>query len=306
MAVEFTHPKYLFLLGIIPLIIIIHFIALKRKRINALKFANFEAIARVKGVDLISKNIFILILTVIISILIILALSGMSYERILPSSSSSFMIAIDNSKSMEATDFPPSRLEAAKETASLFVDTLPTGTKVGVVSFSGNTFIEERITDDKELIKQAIKKIPLSAIGGTDLNDAIVTSSNLLEGEEAKTIILLSDGRINVGTLDDAIIYANNAHVIVHTVGIGTTEGGLTSFGLSKADEDSLKGIALNTNGRFFKAENKEELGRTLSEIVDLKLKKVPLNLAPYFILAALAIFIFEYILFNTRYKVLP
>ncbi len=306
MMLTFSRPIYLVLLILIPLIVLTHFIALKRKRVHALKFANFDAIARVKGIDLLSKNIFILILTIIILIALTLSVSGLTYHRVLYSSTFSFVVAIDSSKSMEATDFTPNRLEAAKETASFFVDITPSGTKIGVISFSGNAFISQRLTDDKILIRQAIKEIPLSAIGGTDINEAVITSSNLLEGEEARSVIILSDGRINVGTIDEAISYANNNDVVVHTVGIGTSEGGLTSFGLSKIDEDSLKAVAFNTNGKYFKAENKEELENAFNNILNLRLKKVSLDLSRRLLLLAIMLIVIEYVLVNTRYRILP
>ncbi|MBU0467287.1 MAG: VWA domain-containing protein [Nanoarchaeota archaeon] len=279
---------------------------LKRKRSHALHFANFEAIAKVKGIDLLSKNIFILSLTILISLLLILSLSGVKIQRTLYSSSFSFVIAIDSSTSMEATDFSPNRLEAAKSTALDFVNSAPAGTKIGIVSFSGNAFIEQVPTEEKEFIQTAIESIPLSSIGGTDLGEAIITSTNLLEGEEARSVILLSDGRINVGTIENAVNYANSYDTIVHTIGIGTEEGGLTSYGLSKIDEDALKAIAYNTNGKYFKADTEESLQESFNQIIELKFKKVTVNISPYFTLAALILLIIEYVLINTRYRVLP
>ena len=71
MILTFTKSIYLLLLVIVPLIILLHFLTLKRRRIHALKFANFDAIARVKGIDIISKKISILILTALIRNLLI-------------------------------------------------------------------------------------------------------------------------------------------------------------------------------------------------------------------------------------------
>jgi Ca-activated chloride channel homolog len=306
MIIGFEKPLYLLLLNLIPLVILIYFITLKRKRVQALKFANFDAIAKIKGVDLLSKNIFTLVLTIIIIILVVLSLAGLNVQRTLYSSSFSFVLAIDSSKSMEATDFSPTRLEAAKDTAISFVDSTPSGTKIGVISFSGNSLIEQRLTDDKFLIEQTITKIQQSSVGGTDISEAVVTSTNLLEGEQAKSVIILSDGQLNVGSIDEIIKYAGENDVIVHTIAIGTQTGGSTTYGISKLDEDALKAIAYNTNGEFFKAENKEALKEAFSKIMDLKLKNVTFNLSNYALLAALMLFVVEYILVNTRYRVLP
>src|SRR3989344_4807195 len=101
MIIYFTRPDYLLFLGLIPLVILIHFFMLKRKRAFALTFANFDALARVKGVDLLSKNIVVLVITILIIILLSLSLSGTTMNRVLYSSSSSFVIAVDTSGSME-------------------------------------------------------------------------------------------------------------------------------------------------------------------------------------------------------------
>lgn len=306
MNFEFTRPEYLILLALVPLIIFLHFYMLKRKRVHALKFANFDAIARVRGVDILSKNIVVLVTTVLLVLLIILALSGLRIQATLYSSSFSYILAIDSSTSMEATDILPDRITAAKETATTFARSLPRGTRLGVISFSGNAFIEQTLTEDKGLIESAILDIPLSTIGGTDLEEAAVTSSNLLEGEEAKAVVLLSDGRINVGTIDNAIQYANNRDVVIHTIAIGTPEGGTTSYGLSKIDEDALKALAHNTGGQYFFAGSKEELQSSLNQIIELKFKKVSLDTTRYLLLATLVLFLVEYVLINTRFRVLP
>jgi len=304
--INFTRIIYLYFLLLAPLAILIHFLTLKWKRSRALQFANFEAIAKVKGIDLLSKNTSILMLTSLILVVLVFSLAGMQVQMTLTATDFSFGIAIDTSKSMEATDFLPSRLEAAKEMATDFIELLPKTTKVAVVSFSGNAFIEQSITADKTILRQAIKEIPLSTVGGTDLGEAVITSSNLLAGENSKAIILLSDGQINVGTIEDVINYANDESVVIHTIGIGTEEGGETSFGLSKLDEQSLQAISFNTGGKFFMAKNKQELRDSLNAILELKEKKVFVDFSSYLLIAALVLIILEFVLINTRFKIFP
>ncbi len=306
MAIEIIRPSYLVLLGIIPLIIFLHFFMLKKKRSHALRFANFDALARVSGVDLLSKNIFILVLTLFITVLLVFSLAGVKVDQNLYSSSFSYIIAIDSSSSMEATDLSPNRLEVAKQAAIDFVRSAPLGTSIGVISFSGNSFIEQDLTLDKDALVSSITKIPLSSIGGTDIGEAMIVGTNLLRSEEAKAVIIISDGRINIGSLDNAITYANNYDVIVHSMGIGTEQGGETSYGLSKIDEDALKAIAHNTGGKYFKIESVQALSESFGQIIELKFKKVTSDVTPYLILATLVLFILEYILISTRFRILP
>src|SRR6056297_992390 len=136
MYIEFVRPEFLLFLLAIPLIVLIHFYSLKTSKKKAMKFANFEAIGRVKGIDLFSKNIVILIISLLIVLFIGLAVSGITLHYRAESSSFSFVIAIDSSSSMEADDFSPNRLEVAKSTAINFIEKSPISTRIGIISFS--------------------------------------------------------------------------------------------------------------------------------------------------------------------------
>jgi len=78
-------------------------------------------------------------------------------------------------------------------------------------------------------------------------------------------IVLLSDGRTNVGVepLDAARLAADRG-VRVFTVGFGTAEGGMVDFGAgwmrAQLDEETLKGIAEITGGKYFNARTEADL----------------------------------------------
>lgn len=292
MYFSFTNPSYLIFLFIIPLIIFFHFYSLRHLRKSSLKFANFEAIARVKGIDIYSKNIIQLILDVMIVVALVLSISGLTLHKEVSSASFSYIIAIDSSQSMGATDFIPDRLSAAKVAAISFIDILPQSTKSGVVSFSGNTHIEQELTQNRELIKISINNIEITEIGGTDLYEAVSISSNILKNEKNKAIILLSDGQINVGNINEVIDYAVDNGIIIHTFGIGTISGGKTNFGISKIDENSLKSIAYNTKGKFFKIETNEKMNEAFKEIIPLTRKIGAFDLSFYLIILVIILFV--------------
>lgn len=306
MELYFTHGFYLFLLFLIPAMIFLHLVSIQSSRKNALRFANFEAISRIKGIEIFSKNITLLILSSIIVLLVVFSLSGMTVKVSKTVSDFSFVFAIDTSQSMEAKDFEPNRLEAAKLIVSNFVELLPFGSRSGVVSFSGSAIVEHELTDDKFLLKESLKNIVITSIGGTDISDAIVTSINLLSKEDSKAIVLLSDGQVNVGFLDEAIKYANKNNVVIHTVGIGTVAGGETSYGYSKLDEDALKSLSYATSGTYFEANSKDELEKSFLEIANFKKKDVLVDLSNYLLVIALIIFMIEFILFNFKYRGFP
>jgi len=303
MNITFTYPQYLLLLLIVPIIILIHFVSIKSKGVKTIKFANFEAIAKIKGIDFYSKNLGLLFLSILLCLCLILAVSGAIVHMTLPTSMTSFVIAIDTSPSMDAADLFPTRLDAAKEAALKFVKSSGTGTKIGIVSFSGNAFIEQTVTDDKSALTAAIDKIKLGSVSGTDLEDAVGTATNLLLNEKYKSLLLISDGQINTGSIDNAISYANKYDLMINTIAMGTNEGGKTNYGISKIDEDSLKALAFNTNGKYFLAKDNNGLMQFFGEIANLGKSNVGINLEPYLIIAAMVIFLIIFLMINMRHR---
>ena len=298
----FAEPKFLILLLVIPLLIFIHFFSINNRKKIALKFANFEAIGRIEGVDFFSKNITDLVLSILIVSLLIFTISGLTLQTINQASAFSFVIAIDNSQSMSATDLYPNRLAASQEIASHFVESTLFGTRVGLISFAGTSYIEEDLTVDRGLISKKIKEIKLNEYGGTDLHEAVLTASNMLKTEKNKALILLSDGQINVGNLNETIDYANRENMLIHTIGIGTIEGGETIYGLSKLDEDALKALSYNTWGSYFEAENQDTLEQSFRNILGLTVRKVSIDISGYLVSFAIILFVIKFFLMQTKY----
>jgi Ca-activated chloride channel homolog len=307
MEFSFAHPQHLSFLFLIPLVFVIHFYSFNYKKKVALKFANFKAIANVQGVDFFSKNVVILILAILFILCMVFAVSGLTVHTWRQATSFSFVVTVDSSLSMSANDLIPDRITAAKQTAKVFVDETVSDTKIGIVSFSGGSYVEKELTTNKDEIKRAIDAIQLTTYGGTDLFDSIFTSVNLLNSEQNKAIILLSDGQINAGEdIDKAIYYANKNQVIVHVIAMGTKAGGAMGSVLSKLDEDNLKAISYNTGGIYFTAESGQDLSTAFSEILQKTDRKVSIYLDTYLFFFCLFLFILIFFLINTRYMNFP
>lgn len=299
MYVSFTHPFYLVFLFAIPVLVLLHFFGLKNIKGRALSFANFESIARVRGIDLYSKNILLLLFNILFVVLLVFALSGFTLHKEMAASEFSFIIAIDSSESMSAVDMSPDRISAAKETAIDFVNSLPSGSSVGVISFSGSSQVEQSLTKNKPDVKYAIDNIEIGFIKGTDIFEAISNSIELLDKEERKAVILLSDGQINIGNFDKAVNYAKADDLVVHTFGIGTVTGGEASYGLSKLDENSLKSLAYNTGGEYFNVKDKQDMRDSFDEIISVTEKMGSLDFTLYFIIVVIILFIVKQFLLS-------
>lgn len=318
----FTNPVYLWTLLLVPFIILTHIFTLSRIRTAALKFSNFEAIERVskgeflgkpyKGLSL-NKNVFLLFLRVMIYVLLIFSVTGTTLWYVGNASDFDFILAIDSSTSMLADDFENSRLEAAKDVAKTFVDSIIGKSNIGVVSFASAIFVDKELTANKQQIKETISAMDIKESGGTNIGDALITSANLLvvdeEDDKSKVIVLLTDGQSNTGTpVDIALDYVRAREIIVHTIGIGTEKGGKL-FGLdilSKLDEDTLKNIATQTSGRYFRAESREVLENAFREIASFTEKRISLDISWILLMIALSLLTFEWILIHTIYKTIP
>jgi len=293
-----------------PLMVLAHYLSLRYTRRRALKFANYPAIERITGKRILSKNYTLLAIRLTTLCLLVLAVSGtvLWYEG--RTSDFDFMLAIDASGSMLATDYAPNRLDAAKNAANLFVDNLPGKSTVGVISFAGVSFIKQKPTSDIEKVKNAIKNISIEIVGGTAIGSAIITSSNLLaESDRAKVLILLTDGQNNVGpSIDTAVDYANGNHLTINTIGIGTEEGGefpnLTF--VSRLDPTTLKLISNSTGGKYYEAKNETELENAYKEIALSSTQKLSIDLSLYFLFIAILLLFVEWGLANTKYRTLP
>lgn len=312
MEITFTNPLYLWFLLAIPLMILAHFISLRFTTKKALKFANFKAIEYITGERILSKNYILLSLRLVILLLLILAVSGavVWYEG--ETSDIDFMLAIDASGSMLATDYEPTRLESAKSSALTFVNSLPESTRVGVISFAGVSFVKQKPTTDITRVTRSIENISVELVGGTAIGSAIISSVNLLdEPDRANMIILLTDGQNNVGpSVDEAVAYANENHVTINTIGVGTSEGGElseidTDF-VSKLDAETLMSIAESTDGEYYEARNETELSSIYEEIALISTKKLSFNLSLVFLIIAVILLFAEWGLINTRYRTLP
>ncbi len=290
-----------------PVLFLVYFLSMKKTGSKAIRFANIEAIERIKGVSLSSRNFSILILFIILIFLISFSLSGMTIHMEKESTEFSYVLAIDNSESMTAEDYSPNRLSVAKKSAINFVDSFPQGIKLGVVSFSGITKIEKEITEDKLTIRNSIKNIKLSDIGGTNILMPVQTSVNLLNNEKAKAIILLSDGQINVQSLEDAVFYANKNNVVIHTLAIGSEEGGkVNDYFLSKLDKDSLKSLAYNTGGKYFHISSEEDLNNAFNNVINFTKAKYSFSLKNYLLISSIVLICIIWILWCTRFRIIP
>jgi len=310
--IVFNNPVYLWLFVGVFFGVVTHFLNLGWSRKGGISFANYEIIERVMRRKIIPRSNFQFFLRLISLSFVIFALADLVIWYESEGINSDVVLALDASASMLANDYMQNRLEAAKSIAFDIISGLDPGTRVGIVTFAGTSLITQSLTNDKIDLLDSLKGVEVIRTGGTALGEAVLLSVNLLasfEDQKGRTILLLTDGQNTVGlSIEDALSYAKAYGVIIHTIGIGTEEGGkfADASALSVLDTKTLLMIAESTGGIFYHPQTEEELKVALYTLFHSEKVKIGLPARVYLLLVTVISFIIEWIFINTRYRVMP
>jgi len=199
-----------------------------------------------------------------------LALSGPHFVTSVPTKNATVVICIDTSGSMRAQDIEPSRGEAAKAAAREFVDDVPAGTRVGLVTFASAAELIQPPTDELDAVREAIERIP-APDGGTAIGDALNVAAQQMPQTGTRVIVLLTDGVSNRGVEPVAASQAiGSKGIAIYTIGIGTRGSGMIIPGTSEeadVDESALRAIAANGNGTYTPAQDASALEGTFRHL---------------------------------------
>lgn len=191
------------------------------------------------------------------------------------------LLAIDVSRSMSATDVPPTRLRAAQTAAREFIDKVPEKFRIGVVSFSTRAQVAIPPTEDRALVRAAIESLHTGE--GTAIGDAVALAASLGQRQRAggvvppTSVLLISDGARDGGrrTPQAAALEAKKLHVPVYTILLGTPlgvvrhklPGGYTETIRVPPSAQTLQLIARTSGGQFFTASNDKRLGEVYDQL---------------------------------------
>ncbi|MCY1692836.1 VWA domain-containing protein [Curtobacterium sp. SL109] len=224
------------------------------------------------------------------------------YER------ATVIVAIDTSGSMQADDVEPNRLEAAKSAAEQFVAEMPETFNVGAISFAGGAEVIAPATEDHDAVRDAIAAMDDGG-GGTAIGDAVIEAVDEVnrlsddpasDGEPSPTpsagaeaeriparLVLLSDGANTAGRdPSTAAEAAREAGLPVSTIAYGTADGVANLWGGQQSvpvDETTLRQLADDTDGRFYRAESTDELRNVYQDIgSSIGWHVEPVDITPY------------------------
>lgn len=288
--IEFANP--LFLILFVPIAAMI-FYKVRCRNADKESYISYSNIALIKNTsrswkDKVRKSFFWIEMAALSCFIVALAgpRSG-SYYREVETSGVDIILTLDISSSMSSLDFEPkNRLEIAKQVVDTFIKER-LNDRLGLVIFSSGAFTQCPLTLDHDLLIELLKKVKMGLIeDGTAIGNALAVSVGRLKDSEAKSkvIILLTDGMNNRGEiapLDAAKLAADNK-IKVYTIGAGREGTAMMPvndpvYGKRlvevevKIDEDTLRKIASQTGGEYFRAQNTKALEKIYSKINKLE-----------------------------------
>ena len=311
---SFGEPERLIALLILPLLIYLYKIYREKKKKSALKFSSVGIIKE----SLTGKRDYRLHMPfILITLAILLLVIGLADPQIPLKTAKegvNVVLVIDDSGSMSATDYKPTRLEAAKQAAKILINSLQPKDYVGIVIFESGATTACYLTPFKE---KAIEK--LMAIkqrkGRTAIGDGLSLGIDMATSipNKKKVIILLSDGVNNAGvvTPEEAIEFAKVNKIQIYTVGMGSEKPvviGYDFFGnpqYAELDEATLKKIAQETGGKYYKSVNEhtlEEIYKNIGENIEREWEQV--SIKDWFFAMALIILLINVYIIYGKYRI--
>lgn len=272
-------------------------------------------------------NIFIkLFLRTLYFALFIIAVLGPSFggsKKEVKSIGKDIMICVDLSKSMDAFDIQPTRLEKIKFEMKKVVEAFSSD-RIGVIIFSSEAFMQCPLTYDQKALNLFIETMNSGLVpaSGTDFAPPLKLALKKLNEKsdgpptqsKSKVIILISDGEDFGEETTDVIKEIEDNDIKLFTLGVGTEKGGniYANRGLktdrqgntvtTKLNSNALRSLANKTGGQYFEInESQNDISRLINtiskiegELRDARFVDVTANKYFFFLLAGLVLLILD------------
>lgn len=322
---RFANPEYLNLLYLLP-VLIAAFWYLGRNRKKLLQnFADKELHKTLFPTDSNLKRWtkFVIILLALTCLVFAAANPqvGTKMQEVKQSGIDVYIL-LDVSNSMMAEDIKPNRLEKAKYQISNLINKLR-GDRIGLIIFAGQAYVQIPLTTDYAAANLFLSAVDVNSVPsqGTAIASAInLATASFDTLSTQKVIIAITDGEDHEGDVQKAVESAVSRGIKVYTIGLGSQAGvpipvynnrnQMVGFKkdkagntvLTKLDEEALKKIAIDGNGKYFRGTNYEDhLDKIYTELSELEqtefgVKKVTdyEDRFYYFLIPALLLLVFE------------
>jgi Ca-activated chloride channel homolog len=299
----FESPWVLIFLISIPVLYYIYKKIIDKKKKDAIRFSNIGFIKSALGDKKKSKrNDILFYIALLVLVFMIIGFANPHIPLKQAKEGVNVVLVLDVSGSMQATDYQPTRLEAAKRSAEILLDSLEEKDHAGIITFESGATTAAYLSPYKEKVIEKLRSIA-PRDGKTAIGDGLSLGIDMATSipNKKKVVILLSDGVNNAGVIKPAegIVFAKANNIHVHTIGMGSKDQvvlGYDWFGrpqYAELDEETLKTIAQETGGNYFKSVDDKTLNKIYKNISqDIEREKEETNIKEWFFLAGVSIFL--------------
>lgn len=264
---SFGDPVYLLFLCVPIFAFFLYRHYLSKKKSLALKFSSLGIAKSVQKRSFRRDVPFVLLMLALVLLVLGFADPLISLKQ--AKEGVNVILVIDDSGSMAANDYQPTRLEAAKKAGETLIKDLDPKDNVGIVIFESGATTAAYLTPFKDRALDKLKAIEQKE-GRTAIGDGLSMAIDMAISipNKKKVVILLSDGVNNAGvvTPEEAIAFAKSNKIQVHSVALGSEKPAVLGYDFfgnpqyAELDEKTLQMIARETGGNYYKSVNDKTL----------------------------------------------
>ena len=196
------------------------------------------------------------------------------------------VFAIDVSKSMDAEDIAPSRIEKSKQLVSQILNNLGSD-RVGIIAYAGGAYPQLPITTDYSAARMFLQALNTDMISsqGTAIGDAIKLATTYYDDTQQtnRVLFIISDGEDHEGNVEEITEQASEMGISIFTIGVGTGKGGPIPIKrngviqnykkdnqgetvITRLNPETLEDIASATNGSYIEGNITSEVTERVTE----------------------------------------
>ncbi len=196
---NFQNPSALWLALLIPLIILLYLLKLRREERIISSTYLWQRMVQDRQANApwqrLQRNL-LLFLQLLFLIVLILAIAQPTRDA-QGINSRTLVLIFDTSASMAARDGAPTRLEAARQQALQIVDNLPTDARITVLTAEDSPRTLISLSTDRRFIRQVINQIQVGS-EGSDMKSALQIAAAVAQRRSDTQIVILSDGNVEL------------------------------------------------------------------------------------------------------------
>jgi Ca-activated chloride channel family protein len=288
---------YLWLLIGIPVIVVLYAMVIFWQKRTQRKFADKELLDRLSPNRSTGKQVLKIVLLCLAIASFVIALVNPQFGTKLETvkrEGVDVVFAVDVSKSMLAEDIAPNRLEKSKQLVTQIINNLASD-RVGIIAYAGSAFPQLPITTDYAAAKMFLQGMNTNMLSsqGTAIREAIELAKTYFNDDEQtnRVLFLISDGEDHEGNIEDIAAEAAREGIRIVTIGVGTAKGGPIPIKrngvvqnykknnqgetvITRLDEEILKEIASEANGRYIDGSNTAQVVEEVTDILQNMDKK--------------------------------